>query len=89
MKNKTSINRLTAIKIMACNLLLCAVLAGCGTDKNKSLQIIKKTFPNSKVYQFPDKNYTWIVVDSIGIKKVTCLNLTDDEIDGVLSAVEK
>ncbi len=33
MKNRTSINRQTAIKIMACNLLLSAVLlSGCGVD---------------------------------------------------------
>lgn len=89
MKKQTSINRLTAIKIMACNLLLCAVLAGCGTDKAKSLEIVKKTFPNSKVYQFPENNYIYYLVDSSGIKKVTCLNFTDDEIDGVMSALAK
>lgn len=77
------------LKIMAFYLFLSAVLSGCSYDKDKSLKIVKNTFPNSKVYQFPDKNFTFIVVDSTGIKKVTCLNLTDDKIDGVFSAVEK
>ena len=89
MKKRTSINRLTAIKIMACNLLLCAVLAGCGTDKAKSLEIVKKTFPNSKVYQFPNDSHIFYLVDSSGIKKVTCLNFTNNEIDGVSSALAK
>lgn len=69
--------------------LLCAVLAGCGTDKNKSLEIVKKTFPNSKVYKFSDSDYTFYIFDSTGMKKVTCFNLTDDEIDGVYGALEK
>ena len=77
------------LKIMAFYLLLSAVLVGCGTDSNKSLEIVKKTFPNSKIYKFSDRKYTFYVIDSTGIKKVTCLNRTDDEISGVLSAVEK
>jgi hypothetical protein len=81
--------KFTTKPAIAAMCLLAAVLAGCGTDANKSLEIVKKTFPNSKVYQFPDKNYTFILVDSTGVKKVTCLNLTDDNIDGVVSAVEK
>lgn len=73
-------------------LLLSAIammIAGCGIDRNKSLEIVKLTFPNSKVYKFPDMPFTFIVVDSSGIKKVTCLNLTDNEIDGVFMAIEQ
>ena len=70
-------------------LLAAVLLTGCASDENKSLEIVKKAFPNSKVYKFPDKVFTFIVVDSVGIKKVTCLNLTDHEIDVVLIGVQK
>lgn len=41
MKNRTSINRLTAIKIMACNLVLSVVFSSCGgeIDSTKGTKI--------------------------------------------------
>ena len=54
MKNQISINRLAAIKNMACNLVLCAVLlCSCGEATKKETPqkpfIIKFKYPNSSL----------------------------------------
>ena len=52
MKNRTSINRPTAIKIMACNLLLCLVfLCGCRSDFDNQKGLIVR-----QVYSYSSKD---------------------------------
>lgn len=55
---------------------------------NIALLNVKKIFPNSKIFKFPDKNYQYIVVDSSGAKYVTCLNQSDDNINNIQMLIE-
>ncbi len=72
----------TAIALSA---LLCAVLAGCNgaMDDQKCFQSVKKVFPKSKIYSFPDTKFTFLVIDSVGIKKVKTMNMTDTNISDI------
>ncbi len=77
------------LKTILFALMLSVTLMSCGGDKEKALKNVKEIFPNSKIYQFEGRPFTFYVIDSTGIKRVTCLNTTDDDIDGISTAVEK
>jgi hypothetical protein len=74
-------------KIIIASLVL---LSSCSSlSPKKCIENVKKAFPNSKVYKFENSRFAFIVIDSTGIKKVTCYNLTNSEIDGVYIGYEK
>ena len=64
-------------------LITSIVLIGCGGDKQKSLENVRKVFPNSKIYKTKSSSFIFYVVDSIYIRQVNCLNIIDDEISGI------
>ena len=72
------------IKIILLLIIYCFLIScGVGTDKDKCLQSVEQIFPKSKIYKDPDLNYTFYVVDSTGLRKVTTLNFTNSDISGV------
>lgn len=68
-------------------LIIFMLFASCGKAMNveECLNSVKKEFPNSKIYLLPNSNFTFIVVDTLGIRKVTTMNITDADIDNVIS----
>jgi len=86
MKTKTSILALTKaffILLVSCCLFSC----NNATDENKCLENIRKVYPNSKIYKDPEKVFSFYVVDSTGMRKVTTLNLSNADIDGITEFV--
>lgn len=49
----------------------------------KRSESVKRTFPNSKIYREPELKYTFLVIDSLGVCKVTTTNLFDMHINGI------
>lgn len=65
--------------ILSTILLLC--LASCEGSSYNARQNVETEFPNSIIYNVPDRDYVFIVLDSIGrIWYVKCLNLNNDNI---------
>lgn len=62
-------------------LLSILLFTSCDIDKYKSREIVEKTFKNAEVYQI--QNYSFVVIDSVGVHYVRCTNLTDNEISSI------
>ncbi len=61
-----------------------------GLNQNSCINNVRKIFPNSKIYNFPDENkYIFYVVDSTGIKRVETLFLSNNNIGCIKVAIEK
>lgn len=82
--------KITSVAAIAGILLLLAVFPSCNgaTDTEKCLENVKRVFPKSKIYKDPSKTYTFYVVDSIGIRRVTTLNLSNANIDEITEFVQ-
>jgi len=69
---------LVIVTFLSCN-------GGISTKRSDMiLQNIKEAFPNSRVYKNPKETFVFIVVDSSGVKEVSMLNLSDDNISEIL-----
>lgn len=80
--SKTSILALTKaffILLVSCCLFSC----NDAIDEKKCLENVKKVYPNAKIYKDPDKTFSFYVVDSTGMRKVTTLNLSNADIDRI------
>lgn len=62
-------------------LLSILLFTSCGIDKYKSQEIVEKAFKNAEVYQIRD--YCFVVIDSVGVHYVRCMNTTDNEISSI------
>ncbi len=70
-------------------ILAIILLTSCGGgDKEKCLTNVKSLFPNSKIYTQVGHSFIFYVVDSTGVKKVTALNSTNDNVSGVEQLIE-
>jgi len=67
-------------------MLVAVLFVGCAdaTDHKKCLNNVKSIYPKSIVYQDPENHFIFFVVDSLGLRKVTTLNLSDANVDGVV-----
>lgn len=81
MKNKTSINRQTAIKIMACNLLLAVVLSGCDTAVDQ----VEKCKKPATVYA-KHLSRAWYDSDDMIVKDANgkLITLSKDDLGGLI-----
>ena len=72
-------------KITILYLALFAMLSSCNgaMDPQKCLDSVKRVYPNSKIYKDIESNYTFYVLDSSGLRKVTTKNLSNANIDGI------
>mgnify|MGYP000963921147 CR=1 FL=1 len=70
-------------------LLVAVLFVGCKKSSDKCLENVKDAFPNSKIYQLKGDSFTFIIVDTLGVKKVICTNTFDCDISGVRIAHEK
>jgi len=62
---------------------------GAGFDKDKCRASVIKQFPNSKIYLIPDKDYTFIVVDSTGKTKIAkTMNWGNTDVTEVYELIE-
>ena len=63
----------------------CLLLTSCydALDSNKCLDQVQKTFPNAKIYVYPDNKFKFIVVDNNGVREVTTFNLSNTDMDNV------
>lgn len=79
----------TTMPAIALYAMLVAILSSCNgaTDHKKCLDNVKRVYPNSKIYKIPESNFTFYVVDSTGVRKVTTLNLSNPNIDGITELV--
>lgn len=76
--------KLHSSAVLAVILLLCTVfMSSCNISSDKSLENVKKLFPNSKVYKMPENTFIFYVVDSTGVKKVSCLNWTNNNVSDI------
>lgn len=75
-------------QLIACAyvLLVAVLFSSCSEAVNhsKCLSNVKRIYPNAKIYKNPDSNFKFFVVDSTGMREVTTLNLSDDNVDGVV-----
>jgi hypothetical protein len=83
---KFKISTVAAIALYA---MLAAVLSSCNgaTDHKKCLDNVKRVYPNSKIYKSPKSSFKFYVVDSMGVREVTTLNLSNPNIDGITEFV--
>lgn len=60
-------------------------LSSCGDANNpeKCLESVKRTFPNSKIYINSDSKFTFLIIDSIGVRRVTTMNISNTDIDSI------
>ena len=67
-------------------LLVAVLFSACtdATDRKKCLNNVKSIYPKSIIYQDPENAFSFFVVDSSGLRKVTTLNLRDANVDGVI-----
>lgn len=86
---KTKISILAVIKGFFILLVMCCLFSCNSTaaDENKCLESVKRCFPKSKIYKQPGQSFTFYVVDSTGVKKVTTLNVYSSNIDGITEFV--
>ncbi len=70
-------------------LLVAVLFVGCKKSPEKCLENVKDAFPNSKIYQLNGDWSTFIIVDTLGVKKVSCDNSFDADISGVRIAHKK
>lgn len=65
--------------------IIALLITGCNgsTDTNKCLESVRRVYPNAKIYKNPNLSFTFYVVDSAGMKKVTTLNWFNADIDGI------
>lgn len=57
------------------------LFTSCGVDRYKSRQIVENTFKDAEIYDISD--FTYLVIDSVGIHVVKCLNLTNNDITSI------
>lgn len=64
---------------------LIITLSSCGDVKNpeKCLESVRRTFPNSKIYREPGTRFTFLVIDSIGVRKVKTANISNTYISDI------
>lgn len=77
---KTKIFKLILLSFITVSLFSC----GDATDENKCLENVKKTFPNAKIYKSYDSKYDFIVIDSLSIKYVETMNLSNANVSDVM-----
>lgn len=64
---------------------LIITLSSCGdaNDPEKCLESVRRTFPNSKIYREPGLKFTFLVIDSIGVRKVQTTNFSNTYISNI------
>ena len=83
--NKFKMKKLLLSLFVAISLVSCNEVP----KRNIAIKVVKAHFPKCKVYNFPDYNFKFIVVDSVGnVKIVDCLDLNSDSISNIVDATE-
>lgn len=78
------------IRVIALAMVVVA-LSSCNNsdalDETKCLESVHRVYPNSKIYQSPNNKYTFIVIDSTGVREVRTTNMNNSDVSGITEYV--